>query len=269
MNARVLDRDQFDRDGYAVLRGVYSPAEAAELRDVMVGLLRRLARGDRDPDCGFDPWYPDDGLGDADNPNRVVYLNDLHLRHPRLDEHMRNARLTSVFCDLWNADIKAFQAASVIKPNGYDAEYHGWHQDMVDYVPLSSDRNACAITYLDAMGADTGGTSLVPGSHRGPLLDRTYTEIPGWPSKLRRRSMAGFDPDRSEVVSPDFEPGDVLVFHSNLFHRANSNRTDVSKIDLINVYMAADCVDLESRNAFAAADLPVTRDRRPVPAAGA
>jgi hypothetical protein len=255
---------RFDREGYLVLRELFPPAEVLELRDAIASLTMTLGRIDRSPDTGFDPWHRDDGQGDSINPNRVIYLNDLHLRHPRLDRHMRSPELAGIFCALWDADIVSFQAASVIKPPRDNCEWRGWHQDMPDYVPLSNDRNACAIVYLDDMGPDTGGTSLVPGTHRVGLQERTYTAVEGWPEKLKRRSIAGFDESAAETVAPEFGAGDALIFHSSLYHKANNNRDDRSKIGLINVYQAEDCIDLEGRNTFKAADLPITRNRMPI-----
>ena len=254
--------DRFDQEGYLILRGVYDPNEVAALRSAMAELIRPLGFSDRGSDTGFDPLCREEGQGDAINPNRLVFLDDLHVKHPRLDAHMRSQKLADVFCALWDADIKSFQAASVIKPPQDNNEWRGWHQDTPDYVPLSNDRNACAITYLFEMGPNTGGTSLVPGSHRWGLKKRTYETVPGWPERLKRRSMEGFDPEAHDIVAPSFSPGDVFVFHSSLYHKANNNLTDTSRIGLINVYQAEDCVDVTSRNKLRAADLTITKDRQ-------
>jgi ectoine hydroxylase-related dioxygenase (phytanoyl-CoA dioxygenase family) len=254
---------QYETNGFFVVRGLFSATEVAALKAAMVSLLQPLTREQRSADTGFDPW-PAAAPGDADNPHRVVYVNDLHLRHPRLNQHMRSAKIADIFCALWNADIKAFQAASVIKPPHYNADYLGWHQDMPDYIPLSNDRNGCIITYLCEMGPDSGGTSVVPATHRGELLPRVLTPVPGWPSYLKQRGMEGFDAAAADVVSPAFQPGDALVFHSSIYHRANSNITGESRIGLINVYQAEDCIDLTGRNRFKAADLPVTQNRQPI-----
>ena len=253
---------RFDESGYLVLRGVFDEPEVAELLTATSTLMQQLGFEDRAADTGFDPLCRAEGQGDAINPNRLVFLDDLHRRHPRLDAHMRSQKLADVFCALWDADIKSFQAASVIKPPQDNNEWRGWHQDMPDYVPLSNDRNACAITYLHEMGEETGGTSLIPESHRWGLKERTYETVAGWPERLKRRSMAGFDPDDHEIVAPLFNPGDVFVFHSSLYHKANNNMTDTSKVGLINVYQAADCMDVTSRNKLKAADLPITKRRR-------
>ncbi|MDA0791096.1 MAG: phytanoyl-CoA dioxygenase family protein [Proteobacteria bacterium] len=248
---------QYERDGYFIVTGLFDGGEVRQLREAMIGLLQSFSLSDRCPDVGFDPWRRTDG--DDANPNRIVYLNDLHLRHARLNQHMRSEKLAEIFTGLWQADVNAFQAASVIKPNDYNADYLGWHQDTPDYVPLSNDRNGCVITYLDHMGPDTGGTSLVPGTHRSGLPKRIYLPVDGWPEYLKKRTMEGFDEDKATIVAPHFNPGDALVFHSSIYHKANANYSATTKIGLINVYQAVDCVDLTRRNQFKAADLPITR----------
>ena len=265
---RAEQKAAYARDGYFILRGLFNATEVGELKAAMAELLAPLRPSDRSADIGFDPWQQLTPAlapaGDDVNPHRVIYMNDLHLRHPRLNAHMRSVRIASLFCELWEADIDAFQSAAVIKPPGQDNEYHGWHQDMQDYVPLSSDRNGCIITYLHEMGRDTGGTSLVPGTHTSPLdalPERTYTPVYGWPDKLMKRGIDGFDPGTANVLAPDFLPGDALIFHSSLYHRANSNSDADSKIGLINVYMAEDCIDVNGRNQFKAGDVRITRGR--------
>ena len=139
-------------------------------------------------------------------------------------------------------------------------DFQGWHQDAPDYIPLSNYKLSSALTYLGEMGPDTGGISLVAGSHRDGLFERDYIEIPN--SAVQKRIIVGFEPYESRIVTPQFHPGDVLIFHPCVMHRANSNYTSGSKIGLINAYRSVDCIDLDDRNTFKADNIPITRDRR-------
>ena len=40
-------------------------------------------------------------------------------------------------------------------------------------------------------------------------------------------------------------------------HRANSNADDATKIGLVNVFQSADCIDIEGKNDFHVANLPI------------
>ena len=154
VGAGLLDNreiESFERDGYLILRGFFDKAEVAELRDATVEILGRAKRGA--PGIGFDPWTTEPG--DALNPNRVYYYNDIFLKHPRLDAHMRNPRLATVFYELYGSDIDAFQSATVVKPAMMNFDFQGWHQDAPDYIPLSNYKLSSALTYLGEMGPDT------------------------------------------------------------------------------------------------------------------
>lgn len=247
------DIERYAEDGYLVLRAFFDGGDVDELHDATAEILRSAKRGTRG--IGFDPWTTEPG--DPLNPHRVYYYNDIFLEHPRLDEHMRDPRLAAAFVDLYDNDIDAYQSATVVKPAMMNFDFQGWHQDAPDYVPLSNYKLASALTYLGDMGPDTGGTSLVPGSHRDGLFERGYVEMPRWP--VKKRVIVGFEPFAKRIVTPQFRPGDVLIFHPCLMHRANSNYTSVSKIGLINAYRAVDCIDLEGRNTFKADNIAITR----------
>lgn len=251
-------REAYARDGYLVLREFFDANRVAKLRDTMAELLAATPRGTRG--VGFDPWSKEPG--DALNPHRVNWYNDIFLQCQELDDHMRDERLAKVFCELYDSDIDAFQSATVIKPANTNFDFQGWHQDAPDYIPLSNFKLASALTYLCEMGPDTGGTSVVPGSHRVGLLDRKYVKVEGWP--VRKRILVGFEKYEERVVTPQFHPGDVLIFHPCVMHRANSNYTNESKIGLINAYRAVDCIDLTQRSQFKADNIPITRNRRVV-----
>ena len=258
----LLDKreiESFERDGYLILRGFFDAAEVDDLRNATARILRDAQRGMHG--VGFDPWTKQPG--DELNPNRVYYYNDIFLQHPRLDAHMRNPRLATVFCELYDNDIDAFQSATVVKPAMMNFDFQGWHQDAPDYIPLSNYKLSSALTYLGDMGPDTGGTSLVPGSHRDGLFERGYVEMPGWP--VKKRIIVGFKQYEPRIVTPEFHAGDVLIFHPCVMHRANSNYTEVSKIGLINAYRSVDCIDIERRSTFKADNIPITRDRKAVP----
>ena len=252
--------DEYDRSGYLILRSFWSADTIMELREVTTSVLRRTPPGTKG--VGFHPGAKEPG--DAINPNRITYLNDIHLMHPRLDRHMRCKEFAQLFLDLYACDVFAFQAASVIKTPNFSYEYQGWHQDAPDYTPLTNYKLASVITYLSEMGPDTGGTSFVPRSHRLGLFERKYEKVDDFP--IRKRFLAGFEKYAHLVESPQFYPGDVLLFHPCLIHVANSNKSDESKIGLINVYRGSDCIDLKERNTFLADNISITLNKRPIEA---
>ena len=249
--------DEYDRRGCVILRSFFDSGTVDSLRRAAIEVLCNIAPGTRG--VGFHPGPKKPG--DEINPNRVNYLNDIHLMHPSFDAHMRRKEFAEVFLDLYCCDVMAFQAASVIKTPDFSFEFQGWHQDAPDYTPLTNYKLASVLTYLSAdMGPDTGGTSFVPGSHRLGLFERKYIAVEGFP--VRKRLLDGFEKFEHLVESPQFHPGDVLLFHPCLIHVANTNRTNESKIGLINAYRGSECIDLTERNTFNADNIAITRNKR-------
>ena len=63
-------KNRFRKDGYFILREVFSAIEIAELRDAAADILSEGTRGA--PGVGFDPWTQEPG--DDINPHRVCLL---------------------------------------------------------------------------------------------------------------------------------------------------------------------------------------------------
>jgi ectoine hydroxylase-related dioxygenase (phytanoyl-CoA dioxygenase family) len=75
---------------------------------------------------------------------------------------------------------------------------------------------------LTDFNAHTGGTRLIPGSHRAPL-DLLYSQDPA--------AMEG-------LIQPDVAPGSVLMFDHALFHGAADNHSDEWRLGLQVSYHA-------------------------------
>lgn len=289
----VLDssqRDHFLRKGYVVLRAFFTAAEVAQRRDAVVRLLSRAASA-AESEVGswsawprsdglaggavvrFDPWHTarleagQPGLpGDAVNPGRVRYLNDAFAVDATLEAHMRDPRLLDAVSQLLGPDVDAYQSALVVKPPRANTEYHGWHQDIVDYGGvydaasgeleyrgMSNFGNLATITYLMHCTEPNGSTTLAPSSHRrvdggeGPVRRRIAIARPSGtdPPGFTQRSAEGAEAWQAVALTPDFAPGDVLLFDSWLAHRVCSNADDESKVGLINVYCRPDCTPLD------------------------
>ena len=117
-----------------------------------------------------------------------------------------------------------------------------------DYRGMTNYGNLCCITYLHTAGKQRGGTEVIPRSHRSPdrsaerLLLGTTVHQEG---RLSRRSVEGLGELLPDATSPEFEPGDVLLFDSWVLHRADSNFQVHTVVGLVNVYCRPDCRPLQ------------------------
>jgi hypothetical protein len=147
------DVRHFCEHGFVILRGFYSAAEVATRRTASAQLLARAVEPDFSlrpradtPNAvepvggwggvtvGICPWHRAAVAagkplgGDATNPGRVTYINDVHAVCPEMERHMRSPRLLRALSCLLGDDIDGYQQAFVVKPPRSNIEYHGWHQ---------------------------------------------------------------------------------------------------------------------------------------------
>ncbi|MBT3534047.1 MAG: phytanoyl-CoA dioxygenase family protein [Rhodospirillaceae bacterium] len=112
-----------------------------------------------------------------------------------------------------------------------------WHQDYGYWYYngcLRPDMLSCMIA-LDRADRDNGCLQLVKGSHKLGRIDHvplTDKQNEADPERMKHILAA------HETVAPALEPGDVLVFHSNMLHRSDKNLSDNRRWTLIICYNA-------------------------------
>jgi ectoine hydroxylase-related dioxygenase (phytanoyl-CoA dioxygenase family) len=225
---------QFRRDGYAVVRGVFAPAEVAE----MAAAFDRLhAEG-----CKHPKSYRHGNLlyRIAEDPvrGRIVRLVQWpSYVDPVLDRVRLDRRLL---------EIVAPHIGPTLKPPGAAAEF-GWHQDIRFRRPRAAYRRP-AESYvqtgiaIDPHRAANGAMRVVPGSHRlgelalggeGRVMERQMSD-----DDLIR---AGLDP--ASAVDLELEPGDVGLWHLYLVHGSGPNRSTIDRRFYLNGYVVAENCD--------------------------
>jgi phytanoyl-CoA hydroxylase len=214
----------YDRDGYAVARGVFSTGEVDVLREHYMTLRRR---GSYEGDvvgvqpAGRDPLkrYP--------RMAQMHRWDDVSLRW-LLDERLRE-RLTG----LLGAEPYAVQTMLYFKPPGSRGQ--AVHQDNF-YLKAEPGTCAAAWMALDRADTENGCLLVVPGSHRWPIL---CTEKADTTQSFTDVTVPV--PQQWTAVPVVLEPGDVLFFHGSLVHGSAPNAsTDRFRRALIGHYLTGD-----------------------------
>lgn len=234
---------QYRRDGYAILRGVFSPAEVVE----MAGAFNRFyAEGRKHPKS-----YRHGNLfyRIANDPahGRVLRLVQWpSYVDPTLDRVRLDSRMLEIVAPLIGATLKQIINQMHWKPPGAAAEF-GWHQDIRFRRPRAAYRQAAASYVQTGIAVDphraaNGAMRIIPGSHRlgelslggdGRVMDRSMSD-----DDLVR---AGLDP--AGVVDLEMEPGDVALWHLHLVHGSGPNRSTIDRRFYLNGYVIADNCD--------------------------
>jgi phytanoyl-CoA hydroxylase len=106
----------------------------------------------------------------------------------------------------------------------------GWHRDIRYW---SFPRNELISVWL-ALGpehADNGGLKFIPGSHLLQLQPDQMDEL-----DFLRPEVAANQALFAQGISVPLEKGDVVLFHSGLFHAAGRNSSDQVKASVVFAY---------------------------------
>jgi len=205
-HATGTPRSVFDRTGYLLARGLFSPEETASL------LAHAHELSARSADLAADHEYDPDS---ADPLLRHPRLMQPHLTDARSREFLLAERIRRVLVDLLQDEPLAVQTMIYFKPPG--ARGQALHQDQ-RYLQVSPGTCVAAWLALERTDPENGCLTVVPGSHVVDVLCPVSSDT--------TRSFTSETvplPPGTEVVDVAMEPGDVLFFHGNLIHGSDPN----------------------------------------------
>lgn len=226
---------QFERDGFLVLRGLFSPAEAGAIRDAFMA-----ANAD-----GPVPGLSSIGEGIASPTDPLAFyprMMNPHLQPERevgqiARDFLLAPRLHPVLADLFGEEPVGVQTMFYFKPAG--ARGQELHQDNF-YLRVAPGTCLAAWLAVDDVDAGNGGMKVVPGSHR---------EEVACPQKADVAVSFTTDyvpvPEGMEAVHCDMRAGDVLFFNGSLIHGSTPNTSATRfRRSLIAHYVPRDSQEL-------------------------
>jgi ectoine hydroxylase-related dioxygenase (phytanoyl-CoA dioxygenase family) len=204
---------QFERDGYVVVRGFLSPTEATELRERFMEIQREALDKESPTRKSYQPASVEESGGD-------VLKQFPRVMHPhRFDEQskqmMLDERIESVLRALFGEEPLAAQSMFYFKPPG--ARGQALHQDNF-YLKVSPGTCIAAWASLDDADAENGTLFVVPGSHREKVLCPHAADL----SKSFTTEEVDI-PEGLEAVEVKLSAGDVLFFNGSLIHGSYPN----------------------------------------------
>jgi phytanoyl-CoA hydroxylase len=205
----VSSKAEFDRDGYTLVRGLFSADEAERLREHYMVLRKR-------------DQYAGDWSG-VQAPSR-----DPLKRYPRMAQMHRwdevslqwliDARLDEVMTAILGRSPYAVQTMLYFKPAGSRGQ--ALHQDNF-YLKAEPGTCVAAWMALDKVDRSNGCLEVVPGSHRWPILCTEKAD-----TKVSFTDITVPLPAPDAAVPVEMEAGDVLFFHGALVHGSAPNVTE-------------------------------------------
>jgi len=197
-------------DGFTILENVFSAERAGAFR-------KRIREIERDTLTPLEP-------GETEADSSFFRTAGLLRIDPIFWDVPINPTVTQVVEGVLGPDYLLSTFSGIdLKPNGGNIQpLHP--DDALVPVPRPHERAiGCTVMWVvDAFNERTGGTRLLPGSHREPL-DLLFQQ----------------DSERmKQTIQPDMKPGTVLVFDHALFHGASDNPSDDWRLGLQVSYHA-------------------------------
>lgn len=201
MSSGRLRRD-FRRDGYVIVRGVWSPAEAGQLR------------------AAIEQAPPEDG----ENPlssGGMRFQSNVFRRSEAVRRVICSDRVAALLAPLGLPDAWVRWDQAVWKSDG--APEFPWHQDN-GYTALPTAHLQFWVA-LSSMDRNNGGLVVAPQQHRR-MQEHTWRDnYVTLPAPRRTRSI-------------NAAPGDVVIFSSFLPHATTPNRAGADRLAYVAEYLS-------------------------------
>jgi ectoine hydroxylase-related dioxygenase (phytanoyl-CoA dioxygenase family) len=225
-----FDVEDYQHQGYAVLRGVLTAAECAEARQESDRLME-LCGSDRDRyasrlELEVDHLAGEQRQGMDEVIRKIEPISDLSAFFDRMALRDRVAGPARA---VFGGDVRLFEDKLNLKLPG--GSPYPWHQDWACCWRAHTDELVTCFVYLDDADLTNGCLQVIPGSHRGrpihPFKGTGHFEV---------------DPDAVDTAAAVPVPlaaGDMIVFDPYLLHYSDLNRGTTPRRAIIYTYYPA------------------------------
>lgn len=252
-------RESWDRDGFFFLPEFTERSVLDAMEARVVELVRTAAAGES---IGAAYVMKERRLAEAavEPEDEVSKLFRIHRDEKLFREFVSNEALLDIAEGLLGPDIDCFLSQFIAKRPG--ALGQPWHQDSF-YFPFDRGPQVGIWLAVTESRMDNGPLWVVPGSHTEPV----HAVVPDARPHANYGYVEIVDYDTSGEIPVLMQPGDLLVFHSHLFHRSTDNGSDDSRLAMVYHLAAGDTVDQsQQRWGFTPPNtdwLPLRRGGRP------
>jgi phytanoyl-CoA hydroxylase len=229
-----LEREQFARDGYIIVRQLVGKPLIAQMLDVTRdGLAREIAPLEYEADLHY-PGAP--RSLEAEGGHTVRRLKQAISRDFCFTEWVTSPSLAGRLHQLLGPRLvmpMAHHNCIMTKQPRYSSDT-GWHQD-IRYWSFQRPELVSVWLALTPENEHNGCLYVIPGTHRLKLDPRRYDE-----ASFLRPDLPENQALMEKAVRAELEPGDGLFFHALTFHAASRNKSDATKMSVVFTFRPAD-----------------------------
>jgi ectoine hydroxylase-related dioxygenase (phytanoyl-CoA dioxygenase family) len=233
----------YDRDGYAIVRGLFSRDEIERIGAAADQLYAEGVRHGRSFRHGN--LFYNVAAGERGEPLvRMVQWPSYH--QPDLDRVRLDSCIAGLLEPMLGRDLKQIINQVHWKAPGSLGEF-AWHQDSRSRRPASAYRNL-ADSYvqtglaIDPHGPNSGGMRFIPRSHaRGDLGMDCSRKALG--TAMTGSTLDAVGLSEADAVDLVLDPGDLALWSPYLVHGSGANRSNHKRRFYINGYVRAEDCD--------------------------
>lgn len=225
----ISERDVafYEANGYLVVENVLSVDDVTELRrvtDAFVDNARHVTEHNGVYDL-------EDSHSSAEP--RVRRIKTPHAHHEAYARMVAHPNILAVLQKLWGPSIRFDVSKLNLKAAGYGAPVE-WHQDWAFY-PHTNDDLAAVGIMIDDVDETNGPLMVIPGSHKGPILDHHTDGFFCGAINPHRGEV-----DLSKAVKLVGPAGSITIHHARTIHGSATNTSGKPRRLLLHQYRAAD-----------------------------
>lgn len=247
----------FQRDGYLVVRGFWSPADCALIeREVREALDPVLGPVEYEAEVGYPGAPVDRGAPGGDTPRRLLFA---YSRFPTLRRFATAPALRDYLAPLLHVDGSApsrvllsqcHHNCVMTKAPGFSSATL-WHQD-VRYWSFAQPALISAWLALGPEHAGNGALQVIAGTHCERFAPERLDE-----RKFLRPEVPANAALIATARTVELAAGDLLLFHCRTFHAAGRNGSDSVKLSPVFTYRGDSNPPLPGTRSSAYPDIPL------------
>ncbi len=231
------EKKHYIKNGYVLVKGVFSKEEAAYFRAETHAIAQRLL-ATQATDVVNEGWGS--GAKVTDLPRELLHCHNVQFHSAAFSRLLSDPRLTDRAADIIGDNIQLHHTKMFIKPPEKGAPFP-MHQD-APYFPHENHSMIAAIIHFDDAPLEKGCVRVVPGSYKLGMLD--HLSDGGHHLPPEQYPVADATPCPAEA-------GDVLFFSYLTIHGSGLNESQEARTTLL--VQMRDPADLPS------VDTPVSR----------
>lgn len=221
-------RDFYFENGYLKLDRFLSDEWLNRLVEVTAGFVEKS----RSITTSNDVFYVEPGHS-YDEP-RLQRLTTPDIRHEAYWVFASESNIPDLVADAVGPDVKFHHSKLNFKWNRGGQSFD-WHQDIIGW-PHTNYSPVTVGVYLEDCYREQGPLSVVPGSHKGPLITE-YNELGVWTNAIAREHKSWSDDDVDYLTGP---AGTVFLLNCRTIHGSLQNNSSRSRPLLLMTYSSAD-----------------------------